>query len=147
MIWGSLIVIVWFSLLYCFPFVAILTVQYIYSCLLVYMCCRIFALRTTWFVNSPFSCGELSLVPSSYNKKAQGPCLSLGLDTVKKWPSHPLNSSIYLNSQHSKRLKKTKLFYKISICKKLTKKKKRVTKDQKILQELKIVFANQLKAC
>ena len=52
------------------------------------MCCRIFALCTTWFVNSPFSRGEPSLVPSNYNKRARGPCLSLGLDTVKKRASH-----------------------------------------------------------
>ena len=82
MIWGSLTVIVWFSLLYCFPFAAILAVQYIYSSLLVYTCHRIFALCTTWFVNSPFSYGEPSPIPSNYNKRAQGPCLSLGLDTI-----------------------------------------------------------------
>ena len=43
---------------------------------------------TTWFVNSPFSLGEPSLIPSNYNKRAQGPCLSLSLDTVKKRASH-----------------------------------------------------------
>ena len=53
-----------------------------------------------------------------------------------------LNNLHNLNSQHSKKLKKTKLFYKISICKKLTKEKKKKKKkkkkngatDQKILQ-------------
>ena len=48
-----------------------------------------------------------------------------------------LNNLHNLNSQHSKKLKKTKLFYKISICKKLTKEKKNKKKgatDQKILQ-------------
>ena len=51
-----------------------------------------------------------------------------------------LNNLHNLNSQHSKKLKKTKLFYKISICKKLTKEKKKKKKkkkgatNQKILQ-------------
>ena len=46
-----------------------------------------------------------------------------------------LNNLHNLNSQHSKKLKKTKLFSKISICKKLTKeKKKKGATDQKILQ-------------
>jgi len=34
--------------------------------------------------NSPFSWGEPNPVPLNYNNKAQGPCFSLGLDTVQK---------------------------------------------------------------
>ena len=35
-----------------------------------------------------FSCGEPSPVPSNDNNWAQGPCFNLGLDFVKKGPSH-----------------------------------------------------------
>ena len=83
LIWGSLTVISCVSLLHYFPLL-FLVIQYIYSCLLVCTYCRILALCTTWFVNSPFSYGEPSPVPSNNNNKAQGPCFSLGLDIVQK---------------------------------------------------------------
>ena len=83
LIWGSLTVISYVSLLHCFSLL-FLAVQYIYSCLLVCTYCRILSLCTTWFVNNPFSCGEPSPIPSNYNNKAQGPCFSLDLDTIQK---------------------------------------------------------------
>ena len=71
------------SLLHCSFTVSCYSIQ-IYSCLLVYTYCRILALCTIWFVNSPFSCGEPSPVPLNNNSKAQGPYFNLGLDTVQK---------------------------------------------------------------
>ena len=83
LIWGSSTIILWF--LYYIVFLCwFLAIQYIYSCLLACTYCKILALCATWFVNSLFSYVEPSPVPSNNNNEAQGPCFSLGLDTVQK---------------------------------------------------------------
>ena len=81
--YGSLTIYLSLSLLHCSFTVSYCSIQ-IYSCLLVYTYCRILALCTTWFVNSPFNCGEPSPVPLNNNLKALGPCFNLGLDIIQK---------------------------------------------------------------